>query len=40
MTKLLDWIGRRLALSFTASALVALGSMWFIAAFYRAPAVS
>ncbi|WP_406084885.1 hypothetical protein OHA01_11580 [Micromonospora zamorensis] len=38
MTMLLDWIGRRLVLWITASALLALGSMWFIAAIYRAPA--
>ncbi|MEV1018135.1 hypothetical protein AB0I89_32125 [Micromonospora sp. NPDC049801] len=38
MTKLLDWIGRRLAVWFTTSALLVVGSMWFIAAVYRAPA--
>ncbi|MDG4784010.1 hypothetical protein O7614_30600 [Micromonospora sp. WMMD961] len=38
MTKLLDWISRRLAIWFIASALLAGGSMWFIAAIYRAPA--
>lgn len=37
VTKLLNWIGRRLALWITASALLAIGSMWFIAASYRAP---
>ncbi|MEU5962639.1 hypothetical protein ABZ777_15635 [Micromonospora parva] len=37
MKKLLDWIGCRLALWFTASTLLTIGSMWFIAAIYRAP---
>ncbi|MEV1331506.1 hypothetical protein AB0J20_18235 [Micromonospora costi] len=38
MTKLLDWIARHLALWITGSALLTIGSMWFISANYRTPA--
>ncbi|MBC9005078.1 hypothetical protein [Micromonospora aurantiaca (nom. illeg.)] len=37
MTKLLDWIGRRLALWIVGSTLLTIASMWFISAAYRAP---